>query len=86
MPEVRIKPTWQVRAVGREGFEFGLDIVTPISWTLVRSKHCGNALYALTLPEPANEAYGKWLKENRGKTIIASVQELRQTVSRLRAA
>jgi hypothetical protein len=75
---------WQVRTVGREGFEFGLDAVTPVAWTVVRSRKSGDAEYSFALPAPDSEAYLNWLREHRGKTVFASVQELRGIVTTLR--
>lgn len=77
---------WQIRSVGKEGFEFGLDRVTPISWKIVRSREDGKTAYAYDLPEPQphEKAYADWLKSRRGKTVIYSVIEARNTVIALR--
>jgi len=72
---------WQARTVGNTGFEYGLDSVTPVSWKIVRSRSVGNAAYSFSLPEPNNDGYRDWLKENRGKVMVASVAELRRTVA-----
>lgn len=76
---------WQVRTVGREGFELGLDEVTPVSWKLVLSKSVGDALYSFSLPDPDTEAYRDWLQAHRGTVLIASIRELRCTIQGLRA-
>jgi hypothetical protein len=75
---------WQVRTVGKEGFELGLDEVTPVSWTVVRSAKSGNALYSYALPEPDTDEFKNWLQAHRGKVVIASVRELRSTIQTLR--
>lgn len=71
---------WLIETVDTEGFEFGLDEVTPVSWKLRRCRRPScNALYSLILPEPkdGDDLYHAWLKGNRGKLIFHSVVELR---------
>ena len=59
---------WQIRTEGREGFELGLDTVTPVSFRVTRARGPGKALYALTLPEPITQAYKDWLSAQSGQT------------------
>lgn len=77
---------WQIRSVGNEGFEFGLDRVTPISWRIVRSRMDGKSAYAFDLPDPKPQetAYAEWLKSHRGKSVVYSVLEARKAIIALR--
>jgi hypothetical protein len=76
---------WWIETVGKDGFEFGLDMVTPVTWRLFHSHKPSNAYRCLGLPEPFNNhKYKEWLKENNKKEIIASMAELQAKIVSLR--
>ena len=77
---------WVMETVGHDGFKFGLDEVTPVSWRIRHTRKVNEKAYRyLELPRPVCQPrYEEWLREHNGKVLTGSIAGIRETVLDLR--